>query len=102
MKRNPLTLLALPLLALLPSCLGPFNASRGVLNWNAELHENDAVCEVVFIGLNIIPVYPLVLLGDAIIFNSVEYWTGENPIDDPGPFPGGFGKEAEASGDADD
>ena len=29
----------------------------------------------------IIPVYGLATLGDAIIFNSIEFWTGENPIE---------------------
>ena len=28
-----------------------------------------------------VPVYELATLGDALVFNSIEFWTGENPID---------------------
>jgi hypothetical protein len=27
-----------------------------------------------------VPVYGLAILGDAIVFNSIEFWTGNNPI----------------------
>lgn len=83
---RPHALFLAPLL-FLSGCLGPFNATRTVLNWNATLHEEDAVCEVVFIALTIIPVYPLVGLADALVLNTVDYWSGENPLEDPGPFP---------------
>lgn len=33
-----------------------------------------------FIGLTIIPVYDICLLADAIVFNSIEFWTGNNPV----------------------
>ena len=35
---------------------------------------------LIFWGLNIIPVYGLFFLGDAIIFNVIEFWSGSNPI----------------------
>ncbi|AKU91496.1 hypothetical protein AKJ08_1883 [Vulgatibacter incomptus] len=38
------------------------------------------VQELVFLGLSFIPVYGLFLLGDAFIFNTIEFWTGHNPI----------------------
>ena len=69
------------------SCLGPDNAYRSIKNWNAELSDQDWVNEVVFIAMYIIPVYPIVLLGDIVIFNTIGYW-GNNPIDDPGAFKG--------------
>jgi hypothetical protein len=40
----------------------------------------------------IIPVYGIALLGDYVIFNTMDYWSGDNMINDPGPFPEGFGK----------
>ena len=97
MKNALLATLLLSALTLLPGCLGPFNASRTVLNWNANLHEEDAVCEVVFIGLNIIPVYAIVGLADLIVLNTIDYWSGENPVDDPGPFPGDSFRNDDAS-----
>jgi hypothetical protein len=70
------------------SCLGPDNAYGSIKNWNADLSGQDWVNEAVFIGLYIIPVYPIALLGDVLIFNTVQYWSGDNLINDPGPFKG--------------
>ncbi len=70
------------------SCLGPDNLYRSVKNWNAELSEQDWLTEVVFIGLWVIPVYGIALLGDVLIFNTIDYWSGGPTINDPGPFPG--------------
>ena len=75
---------------LTPSCLGPNNAFRSVHNWNAEVSDQDAVNEIIFIAMVIVPVYGVALLGDYLIFNTIEYWSGDNPINDPGPFPGNF------------
>lgn len=33
----------------------------------------------------ILPVYPLCLAGDIVIFNSIEFWGGNNPINEPDP-----------------
>jgi hypothetical protein len=35
--------------------------------------------EVLFLGMNIIPVYGIAGFLDYTILNSVEFWTGENP-----------------------
>jgi hypothetical protein len=68
-------------------CLGPDNLYGSIKNWNAELSEKDWVNELVYVGLLIIPVYPLALAGDILIFNTITYWSGEDTINDPGPFP---------------
>jgi len=67
----------------LTSCLGPNNAFDSVTEWNQEVTDNKWLNELVFLGLNIIPVYGVALLGDYVIFNSIEFWGGENPIDAP-------------------
>ena len=85
-KRMLALILALSLAT--PGCLGPDHLYGGLRNWNAELSEQDWVNEVVFLGLCIIPVYPIAMLGDVVIFNTVNYWSGNNPISDPGEFPG--------------
>lgn len=76
--------------ALTPSCLGPDNAYNGIKNWNANMSESDAVRELVFLGLNIIPVYGIALFADHLLFNTVEYWSGDNWISDPGAYPDNF------------
>ena len=68
------------------SCLGPNNLFNGLNNWNGRVTEGKAWNELIFIGLNIIPVYWVALLGDRLIFNSIEWWGGENPISAPEPF----------------
>lgn len=69
-------------------CLGPNNAANSLLNWNAEVSDQDVVNEAVFIGMTIIPVYPIAYAADVLVFNTIEYWGGGNPVDAPGPFPG--------------
>lgn len=62
------------------SCIGSFSAFNGLKDWNTDLTGNKFGDEVVFLGLNIIPVYGLFSFADLIIFNSIEFWTGSNPL----------------------
>lgn len=66
------------------SCLGhkqSNNAFNNLHAWNRSVTDNKWINELIYLGLNIIPVYGIFHLGDIIIFNSVEFWTGENPIE---------------------
>ncbi len=72
--------LALSASVLFSSCLGSFSAFNGLKDWNNDLTDSRFVNNLVFWGLNIIPVYGLFFLGDAIIFNLIEFWGGSNPI----------------------
>lgn len=65
---------------LFSSCLGSFNAFNNLKDWNKGVSDSKFVNNLVFWGLNIIPVYGLFFLGDAIIFNVIEFWSGSNPI----------------------
>lgn len=69
------------------SCLGPNAAHNSVRNWNANLDAHDAVKELVFLGFNIIPVYGVAYFADVVVLNTIAYWTGDAPIEDPGAFP---------------
>ncbi len=62
------------------SCLGSFNAWIGLRDWNDGLTNSKILDNLVFWGLNIIPVYGLFGLADLVIFNPIEFWTGSNPI----------------------
>jgi hypothetical protein len=68
------------------SCIGPNNAFNSVGSWNSRLSDSKFLNELAFLGLNIIPVYGLALFGDYLIFNSIEFWGGENPISKPEEF----------------
>ena len=60
-------------------CYGSFGATRAIHSWNGNVG-GKFVNTLVFWALVIIPVYELLALGDAIIFNVIEFWTGSNPI----------------------
>ena len=66
-------------------CYGPFNLTRSVYHWNSNVKGSGEVNEkwmkeFVFFGIIIIPVYMFSALLDAFIFNSIQFWTGGNPI----------------------
>ncbi len=82
MKRSVLAG-ALTLCLFTSGCLGPNNAFDGLHHWNKGVTDNKWGNEAIFIALTVIPVYPLFYLGDILIFNSIEFWGGENPIDPP-------------------
>jgi len=82
------TLTAIAMVAALgtTSCVGPYNAFNSVASWNSRVSDSKFLNELVYIGLYIIPVYGIASLGDALIFNSIEFWGGENPISKPEEF----------------
>ena len=71
-------------------CLGPNHLHDNLRNWNATATDMNWLNEIIFLVLTIIPVYGICMFADVLIFNTVDYWGGENPIDAPGPFPETF------------
>jgi hypothetical protein len=69
---------ALPLAG--TGCFGSFNLTRKIYDVNREVSPEKWVREIVFLAFAIMPVYGLAMLIDAIVFNTVEFWTGENPM----------------------
>ncbi|MEX0361487.1 MAG: DUF3332 domain-containing protein [Allomuricauda sp.] len=65
---------------LFSSCLGSFRAFNNLKDWNQGLTDSKFLDNLIFWGLNIVPVYGLFFLGDALIFNVIEFWSGSNPI----------------------
>lgn len=68
---------------LFSSCVGSFSLFNKVSAWNQSV-SNKFVNELVFIALNIIPVYGVAYAVDAIVLNSIEFWTGSNPVANAG------------------
>jgi len=66
------------------SCIGPFNATRRIHTWNREF-DNRWAGEGVFLVFRALPVYTVAAVGDLLVFNSIEFWGGTNPIDPPDP-----------------
>lgn len=61
------------------SCVGSFGLFNRVAKWNQGV-SNKFVNELVFLALNIIPVYGVCYIADALVLNSIEFWTGSNPM----------------------
>lgn len=72
--------MALAASLLFSSCLGSFQAFNNLKEWNQGVSESKWVNNLLFWGLNIVPVYALFLVGDTLIFNVIEFWSGSNPI----------------------
>ena len=67
------------------ACYGPFNLTKNVYHWNSNIKGSSEVNEkwmkeFVFFGMIIIPVYMFSALLDAFIFNSIQFWSGNNPV----------------------
>lgn len=68
-------------LGLLAGCLGPNKAFNGLYDWTETATDNRWLNEAIHVAFVIIPVYGVGYLLDIIIFNSIEWWGGDNPID---------------------
>lgn len=79
MKKFRFAAVLLSLSLVLSSCIGSFNLTNKVKDWNEGLGSK-FVNELVFIGLHIIPVYELTILADILVLNSIEFWTGNSAI----------------------
>ena len=65
------------------SCIGSFGAGNSQKDWNMGIGHK-AVNEIVFIAFHIIPVYEVAYLADVLVLNSIEFWSGSNPLADVG------------------
>ncbi len=67
-------------LATTTGCFGSFQLTRKLYTFNKNVSQDKWVQELVFLGLLIVPVYSLAGLADAVFANTVEFWTGTNPV----------------------
>ncbi len=81
MKRSTSTLVAVALSGtiLFSSCVGSFGLFNRISSWNQSIGTK-FVNELVFLALNIVPVYGVAYLADALVINSIEFWSGSNPM----------------------
>lgn len=82
MKKSRLTLVAALALSgtiLFSSCVGSFGLFNRISSWNQTVG-NKFVNELVFLALNIVPVYGVAYMADALVINSIEFWSGSNPM----------------------
>lgn len=56
-----------------------FRLDEQASGWNKQIG-NKFVNELVFFAFWIIPVYEVTALADVLVLNSIEFWSGSNPI----------------------
>lgn len=61
------------------SCIGSFALTNRVLSWNREIGSK-FVNELVFFAFWVLPVYEITALADVLVINSIEFWSGDNPL----------------------
>jgi hypothetical protein len=66
------------MMASLGGCYGSFELVKKVHKFNGTLG-NKFVNELGFLVMNIVPVYGVAAFIDAVVLNSIEFWTGRNP-----------------------
>jgi hypothetical protein len=72
--------LAIALAALSVGCLGRGGLNGRVKEFNLETVENRYAREGIFLGLQVLWVYRVCSVLDLFVFNSIEFWSHDNPI----------------------
>jgi heme/copper-type cytochrome/quinol oxidase subunit 2 len=78
-KLVSIAMLAVILTVGVAGCFGNFAVGRKVYDFNQNFGgkwEN----QILFWVMNIVPIYGLAMISDALLFNTIEFWTGSNPI----------------------
>ncbi len=81
-KQSILVSLLLAAVAFLPlqSCIGSFALTNKILSWNNQVGSK-FVNELVFFAFWILPVYEVTSVADLLVLNSIEFWSGNNPVE---------------------
>lgn len=65
----------------LQSCIGSFALTNKVLSWNNQVGSK-FLNELVFFAFWVLPVYEVTSIADLIVINSIEFWSGNNPVEE--------------------
>lgn len=82
MKKRYLTVALAALLlgsTTLTSCIGSFALTNRVLSWNKQVGSK-FINELVFFAFWVLPVYEVTSMADLLVINSIEFWSGNNPV----------------------
>ena len=78
MKKGIITLLCAGMIVL-SGCYGKYACFNKLLAWNGTLG-NKWLNSIVHFAMNVIPVYGIAIFVDWLVLNTVEFWTGSNPL----------------------
>ena len=60
-------------------CTGSFTLTKKVYNWHRSQSDKWSD-EFGFLVCALLPIYGISTFADALVFNSIEFWTGKNPV----------------------
>ncbi|MBR5655795.1 MAG: DUF3332 domain-containing protein [Prevotella sp.] len=60
------------------SCIGSYSLFNKFADWNC--HATGSKFLNAIIGVVLLPVYGICSFADALLFNTIEFWSGDNPI----------------------
>jgi len=63
---------------LMSSCIGSFGLFNRVLDWNKQATGNKFLNELIFLVIS--PAYAVCGVADFLVLNTIEFWSGNNPI----------------------
>lgn len=79
LKNLSLSVMISAILLTQTSCIGSFSLTNSIYDWNNNLGDK-YVNALVFAALVIIPAYGVALFIDGIVLNTIEFWSGQNPV----------------------
>lgn len=82
-KAFKLSVLLLVATIMFSSCIGSFQLTNKMYNFNKSIGDK-WVNELVFAACCILPVYEITLFVDAVVLNSIEFWTGDKLLANAG------------------
>ena len=60
------------------SCVGSFQLFNHVAKWNTHATKSKFLNEIIFLVIS--PVYAVCTVADALVLNTIEFWSGSNPM----------------------
>lgn len=78
LKFPKLTALLLGGAVLATSCVGSFPLFNKLASWNKKATGCKILNELIFLVIS--PAYAVCTLADVLVFNSIEFWTGDTPL----------------------
>lgn len=60
------------------SCVGSFSLFNKIAKWNTHATSSKFLNEIIFIFIS--PVYAVCGVADALVLNTIEFWSGSNPV----------------------
>lgn len=60
------------------SCVGSFTMFNKLAHWNKNATDSKILNEIIFLIIS--PAYAFCGIADALVLNSIEFWSGSNPM----------------------